>query len=66
MSILLTMARRPQRSNAARVRNMTRFAAGKLPGNSKTVSKGQKVKDKAVSAKEAYLVNKSKGIVFSL
>ena len=34
----------PQRSNAARVRNMNRFNGGKLPGNSNTFSKGQKIK----------------------
>ena len=30
-----------QRSNEAHMRNMTRFAAGKLPGNSKIVAKSQ-------------------------
>ena len=34
----------PQRSNAARVRNIAKFVAGKLLVNSKTVSKSQKVK----------------------
>ena len=34
----------PQWSNAAHMLNMTSFASGKLPGNSKTVSKSQKIK----------------------
>ena len=33
----------PHRSNAARVSNMAIFVAGKLPGNSKTVSKSEEI-----------------------
>ena len=39
----------PQRSNAPRVRNMSRFNGGKLPGNLKYFFK--KSKDKAVPGK---------------
>ena len=41
-----------QRSNAARVRNMSRFNGGKLPGNSKHFF--QKSKDKAVPEKRSF------------
>ena len=42
----------PQRSNAPRVRNMSRFNGGKLPGNSKHFFK--KSKDKAVPGKRSF------------
>ena len=42
----------PQRSNAAHVRNLSRFNAGKLPGNSKYFFK--KSKDKAVPGKRSF------------
>ena len=42
----------PQRSNALRVRNMSRFNGGKLPGNSKHFFK--KSKDKAVPGKRSF------------
>ena len=42
----------PQRSNAARVRNMSRRNGGKLPGNSKHFCK--KSKDKAVPGKRSF------------
>ena len=42
----------PQRSNAARVRNMNRFNGGKLPGNSKHFFKTSK--DKAVPGKRSF------------
>ena len=45
--------RYPQRSNAARVRNMTRFAAAKLPESSKTVQHGKNSKGKAVTGKRS-------------
>ena len=42
----------PQRSNAARVRNVKRFNGGKLPGNSKHFFKTSK--DKAVPGKRSF------------
>ena len=48
----LKVASTPQRSNAARVRNMSRFNGGKLPGNSKHYFK--KSKDKAVPGKRSF------------
>ena len=45
-------AQGPQRSNAARVRNMNRFNGGKLPGNSKHFLKTSK--DKAVPGKRSF------------
>ena len=42
----------PQRSNAARVRNMNRFNGGKLPGNSKQFFKTSK--DNAVPRKRSF------------
>ena len=42
----------PQRSNAARVRNMSRLNGAKLPGSSKHLCK--KSKDKAVSGKRSF------------
>ena len=41
-----------QRSNAARMRNMSRFNGGKLPGNQNTVSKSQKTKQLLVREAE--------------
>ena len=41
-----------QRSNVARVRNMSRFNGGKLPGNSKHSFK--KSKDKEVPGKRSF------------
>ena len=48
----LLSPRGPQRSNAARVRNMNRFNGGKLPGNSKHFFKTSK--DKAVPGKASF------------
>ena len=42
----------PQRSNTARVRNMSRFKCGKLPGNLKHFFK--KPKDKEVLGKRSF------------
>ena len=42
----------PQRSNAARVRNMKRFNGGKFPGNSKHFFKTSN--DKAVPGKRSF------------
>ena len=42
----------PQRSNAARVRNMSRFNGGKFPGNSKHFFK--RSKDKVVAGKRSF------------
>ena len=42
----------PQRSNAARVRNMSRYDVGRLPGNSKHFFK--KSKDKALPGKRSF------------
>ena len=49
---LIGGSRLPQRSNAARVCNMSRFNGGKLPGNSKHFFK--KSKDKAVLGKKSF------------
>ena len=48
----LEESRPPQWSNAARVRNMSRFNGGRLPGNSTHFFK--KSKDKAVPGKRSF------------
>ena len=52
LPVIKLLSQPPQRSNAARVRNMSWFNGGKLPGNSKHSFK--KSKDKAVPGKRIF------------